>query len=409
MTPALEAEDARGARILAKARMNWKALDDPGWLRLREAIEQVEPGQTMIISNESLYARGLAFERLGTLLDGFEVKVVLYVREQAEFIQSMILQNQKKGERAFDFRDPDRFEPFLRRRNLNYYQMCARLEQVFGDGTIDARIFDRGSLVGNDVVVDFFTAIGVDGIESMMKPPQSNSSLTAEVAEALRALNAAPLQEQRYSDLLDAGLRLSHNGVGSKYFLTEVQVGLLRARFAESNRQFVSRYLANADEIPEAVAWCDPGSSPDLGEVREAIVQLASAAPRLNGRWGGGPNVGRRIFGWGWNLEESDKRVLASFCEDEAIARFRLPFTRRFQRRDEVRVTLIPVSVDQDPGPCAVSVNGRDLGEVMLLSEPIVFPCALIESDDLVEITFRPHNGGRALSTQFKALEISHH
>ncbi|MCP4086616.1 MAG: hypothetical protein GY745_16410 [Actinomycetia bacterium] len=83
MTPALEAEDARGARILAKARMNWKALDDPGWLRLREAIEQVEPGQTMIISNESLYrvARGLAFERLGTLLDGFEVKVVLYLRE----------------------------------------------------------------------------------------------------------------------------------------------------------------------------------------------------------------------------------------------------------------------------------------------------------------------------------------
>ncbi len=401
--------EPEGPQQSAKTRTNWKRLDDSSWDDLEAQIRAVEPGQTLIISNEAMYrtATGLPSERLAGLFVDFEVSVVLYVREQAEYIQSMLLHNQKNRERASDFTRPDEFEELLRRRNLNYTQMCKRLERVFGDGTVVAKAFAQDALSANDVVIDFFETIGFPAISELDIVRASNSSLTVEMATALRDLINEDTVGARYADLLDAALRLSHNGRGSPYFLSPYDVESIRARFAESNRRFAENYLANATSLP-MLDVSRRASNSGLAEDKAELVALAEMGPRLAGQWLGGRNIGRRLFVEGWDTRTADRQLSASIAGDEAVLRFRSPFNRAFERREQVAVALVPSRKTDASAHCAVEVNETDVGLLDLTCEPIVFDSSLLEPDDVVEIKIRPHGGHAGPHTWFGSVEISH-
>jgi hypothetical protein len=401
--------DPNSARSSMKSRMKWKNLDEPGWDLLDSALAKLEDGQTMVISDEGMYRTtlGLPAEKLAGMLAGCEVKVILYVREQANFLQSLILQNQKKEKRATNFEDPAYVEKLIQSRDLNYYRVCSRLEKIFGLGSVEARLSERNSLIDGDVVLDFFTTAGYEHADELVVPPTSNASLSVQMAHALRVVAQEKHKGFRYVDLRDAALRLSYNGAGDKHFMSQAEVTVLRARHAQSNQRLVRSYLTNADEVPESPAWCDE-STITVQEAQDQLRELVSFGPCLGQGWGGGRNIGLRLFGEGWQHDINDRTLKASLGSQEGIIRVRVPFEQRFKRLDKLAITLNIADDDQTIRRCDVSVNERPIGEVDILRDPVVFDCDLLEPLDTAELRVRPHPDDFQQPVWIESIDIAH-
>lgn len=127
-----------------------------GWDEvLRE--HRANPGTQLVISAETFEV--LTAPRVLELrerLRGQDVRIVVYLRPQAEFLESLYSQLLKVG--AIGQSIEHLIE--LRRPVLDYSRLLARWEP-FGVENIHVRIFDRRCFVGGDLIEDFCSVIGL--------------------------------------------------------------------------------------------------------------------------------------------------------------------------------------------------------------------------------------------------------
>ena len=404
-------ESRRTSPQLAKHKLDWRDPDDEGWLEFAAEAERVLPtGRHLIISNEGLWRVDPdSLRHMASVFKGYEPMVVLYVREQVEWVQSSLLQKQKKVKKRkrFDLSKTEKLGRRMRRRPLDYLKLCQGMESALGEGSVHARFFNRSAFVDGDLLVDFFHAIGVPDPHALdLAQGENNPSMAAQFAAILAKVKKGSGDlSLRNKPLQDLACRLTANGVGSRYFMTREQVEELRASFRESNQVFVKTYLKNATSLPEKNAWVN--ADDESVEVIEArMMEIINRLTLLGSAgWSGQQRSAGKIFAEGWTLAErsDDSGTEARLAGSQAVIGFRLPFRRRHWHKDGVQIALL--TAGGQPLTALVAVNGVDLGRLNLPIDLLRFPVECCEPIDEVRIALQPQ-GEPASWPAITAIEI---
>lgn len=222
---------------------------------LREEIDESE-ARTTVISCESLsgatvrrFAPGMMkymWGRLIKLFEGFDVRAVFYVRRQDESIDSRIIQEIKGQSRKSNINH----EPFLySKSSLNYNYFFELLEQVFGKGQVDARLYDRKHLCKSDVRYDFLDYLDLPTESLTVPDSEDNVSPSAKFVGFYRVLNSMKLSGDDYASL-SAGLWrwLCASGGEKAVVLGAKERDSVMNYFMESNKKFIDEYIHDNDK-----------------------------------------------------------------------------------------------------------------------------------------------------------------
>lgn len=144
------AHELRGlARHNARAG-SWQQLID--WQR-------AHPEQNLILSAESfqhLHAHPRLIRQLQTRLAGLDVRIVVYLRRQAELVSSWYVQKLKSGKTDLSFA-----EFAEKQREVLQFSRLLQPWNVFGRENIVLRVFERGQFVNGDLIDDFLSVFGL--------------------------------------------------------------------------------------------------------------------------------------------------------------------------------------------------------------------------------------------------------
>lgn len=253
---------------------------------LRSVVE--DPGQNIIISSEGLQnvQPSVLREWLGAI---DEVRIVIYIREQVEWLASAYGQRVKSGTM------PHSFTWFADRTPLDYAAMLSAWADEFGRDRLIVRRYDRSRLVNGDAVDDFLSVLGLEK-RGLSKPlADTNPSIGGALLEAMRriaglGIPAPTLREAIYSHLLELSRSRPEYRGGMALPLEDVEA--LRGRYTESNDEvariyfdggplFSLRALPEPDEIDEnavAAAIMDIADGATNADVAERIRALATSS-----------------------------------------------------------------------------------------------------------------------------------
>lgn len=217
-----------------------QAQDIPNFGDLLDAQADEHDASTIVLSAENL-CNPMGFQKIfRKLRDRFDVRIVMYVRRQDDFLESAWQQWEvKRGGSllAWMIKCIDT--------HGNWLQILAPWAEAFGDGHTVARVFDRRRLAGGDVFVDFCQLLGVDA--SPLKPPGEvnvglRPSLTR-LVEGRRYLFDGPHDNEFYDTLRVLAKDLvERNGVVAPLFNSE-EAEAVMLRYEQSNERFRQRYL----------------------------------------------------------------------------------------------------------------------------------------------------------------------
>jgi hypothetical protein len=351
--------------------------------------------------------RGLAW-----LSAAYPVTVLVYLREQAEIIQSAFLQTVKQGDSlfpmaVFENRALNRLHPRYRSarypRIRHYDRLLRRWETTLCPAAMQVRRYRAGGLLA-----DFLDQLSLreDGQFRRLSGP-FNPSLDVESAlwlESQRRRGVAAADLRRLTDLALA--RPPGTGGGSRYFLERNTVELIRRHYRASNWRWRDRYLpGSGDAFPEpAPCWREvPIAELQAGAVRvgEALLGFdrvpTHEGPALRGRalapllqagagWGA-------MEDWGcWSDGDRSRLVLRLFHQHI------LPF------HDALRLYLC----GRYPGAgqrSGVVINGRDFGTQRLAhgGPGLLVPLELLAPGGVLEIELShavAGSSGRGLATK---------
>lgn len=180
---------------------------------------------------------------LRELLEPVRPEIVLYVRRQDLFLESLFTQSIQRG------RDWD-FETFCRERDIRAYdwlRIARAFGEAFGRDQVHVRPYERGQLVGGDTVRDFFSVIGVPWDDTWQTPGFANNGYTRPALELARWCNAvlSPAEKQMFRQLFQpVNARRKHEKFS--FFSPEERSQLLEY-FASTNRQLAREFLGRPD------------------------------------------------------------------------------------------------------------------------------------------------------------------
>ena len=150
------------------------------WHHVEDDIRNRKP-DTIILSSESFFRNfgNNAIKNLCRHLKPLASRVIIaaYIREPASFAMSRA-QQQLKMRSHFNLLPS------------NYYQSRLNQYPVCGLGTMNIRVFDRNSLIGGDIVEDFFAQhFPQFNLDLLSRTNEMNSSLSAEAMSLMQELN----------------------------------------------------------------------------------------------------------------------------------------------------------------------------------------------------------------------------
>jgi len=235
-----------------------------------------------ILSSEGLFDLSPAF--MGNYFSSKNTKIVLYVREQMEFLLSAYAQAVHSSKMSMEFSE------FVESRNWmsDYASHIAKWEAVFGKGNVMPRVYDRQMLVEGDICNDFMQTLGIADTKSFTFPSfvKSNptiggpllrfklllNSLTKWDNETLflrtyRAMGALASQEKRFRSPPVIKAELARN---------------IRQKCEVPNKQLFERYISDQDGFREKeYEQCDQNSKLSLKDF-ERICGFLNEFPNGN-------------------------------------------------------------------------------------------------------------------------------
>jgi hypothetical protein len=211
-----------------------KNRDESVYKALVAEIDKVA-AKVVVLSSEGFSVSTQAeIEFLKEMLNCYEVKVVVYVREQASFLESLYNQAVKTGSEV-----RDRYEflaDMLSSNRLNYYSIVKSWAAVFGKENIVVREYRGSGRGGRQLVEDFF---GVD-----FKVVDYNSSVDSRYIEFLRVVNKLGLEQQLKNDKVVSLLLSSGNsGRDGLSVFGSAERKLIRNYCKHSNKMLAREYL----------------------------------------------------------------------------------------------------------------------------------------------------------------------
>ncbi len=222
---------------------------------LREEIQK-SSANTAVISCESLSGATVRWfapemmrfmwQRLVEVFDGFDVRVVFYVRRQDESINSRIIQEIKGQAKKASIE----YESFLyKKSSMNYSYFYGLLEQVFGSGKIDVRLYDRRYLANTDVRFDFLEYLDLETCGLSVPISNENAAPSSKLIGFYRVINSLNLEANDYT-LLTNGIwrELSSDDSPRAVIIGSRERANIMGYFRESNIRFIENCVPETNK-----------------------------------------------------------------------------------------------------------------------------------------------------------------
>jgi hypothetical protein len=378
-------------------------LDEPQLAALQEEIRQAESAgcETILLSWE-----GMNFyspEQIHTLvaaLGDFPCDVVVYLREQADLVQTGYLQQLKSDSNNGSlrlFESPHMGTEWLLSRRLkfpptrNYFELLKRWRRGIPRANFHIRFFDRSHLVNEDIVEDFLLQLGVElDPEFRRRGDASNISLDVESGILVDRWQRDGLSHNHILQRVDVAVsNIAQRGPRSKYFLSEKTVQLIRRHYHKSNQILAKEFLGSDQPLFARLRDCwRSGSWASLeqsGDTLDEELALIEQTPTLTNAKVGDKVLPGIALASGWHPRNNRG---AWSCGQRSTVRFRI-WRRRIGPTCVGIAVMLRGRYGGDNSATAVSVNGRDFGEVSLGGRAARFELPLEEllANESVEIT----------------------
>jgi len=161
---------------------------EEAWGELRDLY--FETDGHLLVSHENLSTPQIIphLPFIREMLDDLNVKIVIYLRRQDVFVQSVYKERLKSDEKR-EFQQA--FEQGDYPRLLDFYSILDHWRQCVGENNVIVRLYERGQLRGGDVLEDFLKTIGVRKVRGLKAlPGNENRTMNRNVLEISRALNS---------------------------------------------------------------------------------------------------------------------------------------------------------------------------------------------------------------------------
>lgn len=225
-------------------------------------------------------------EMLRRASTAFDTRIVVYLRRQDDFVESMYTQKVQEGASGS-------FDDFLRGFDaadaLDYEQLLDAFARRFGAQHLVVRLHGPG------VVADFGRALGIGAMQAAQAQRHDNPALSRAALEIARCTNTQldERQRRRLRRVLQAASP-QPRGQGFRFFHPEQRAEFL-ARHAASNARVAARWfpagLPGLFEPPHETCLtrpAPPGAGLRVEQVAPILVQLLAGPPRWR-PWGRGP------------------------------------------------------------------------------------------------------------------------
>lgn len=354
-------------------------LDSQSLAQLREEILQADERgyRQVLLSWEGMAAPVFGKEQIRQLLlslAGFDIHILVYLREQAEAIQSGRLQRVKMGTNPHRIsalarpRTPaEKFRAFfaVRSSSKNYYRLLRRWQSCAPQATFAVRIFDKHQLRGGDVVVDFLDQLNINTDAGFLPARRNaNISLSVEAALLLESLQRNPDYRADMALVVDITESITAlDDRSTKYFLDERTVASVRRHYSRSNLKLARHFMGIEDYPFKTLSHCWRTESLDSIEVRanslRKSVDELRAIPTLQIRAEGEEIASKIDLSQGWS--KTNSWGVWSKGKESRI-KFRVFRRRLTQQADSLRLH-IEGRYYGDNHRTRVHINGMDFGE----------------------------------------------
>lgn len=209
---------------------------------------------TAILSAED-FSRQKNYAAMGAALRGFAVEVVLYVRRQDLFAESLynqrnkiLLQRCSTDPLGQHFLTEEDFFAFLRREAyipiLNFSRLLSEIETHIKPAKVHVREFDRDVLEGADVCRDFCAIFGWD-FDRMSKPGHdTNGSVSNTVLTSVNEvfLDQGPEAAKEKMNQINQSIQDGENLSGSYKVLSPKTRNTMQRQYHDINEDLRTRY-----------------------------------------------------------------------------------------------------------------------------------------------------------------------
>lgn len=155
-----------------------------------KSLLNAEPHNTLIISSENISPSGNTgvIKKIKRFFEGYNIKIILYVRRQDKFIQSLYREHVKlpnsETKKFVDFKSPY---------PLDYNQVIGSWERLFGRSNVIVKSYDLLLQSQGGLLEDFLNTIGVSGVYPG-PDKKSNEALPNIALELIRSANNIDLE-----------------------------------------------------------------------------------------------------------------------------------------------------------------------------------------------------------------------
>lgn len=232
---------------------------------VEEAFERIrstfEVYDNVIVSDESIWNRGIRedvpiWERVKKQMDrgGFQVKVIVYLRPQYDFLYSWWNQKVKNGLYQESQYTWSEMQEHLGPICLDYCHLLDYIsEHVGGTDNVIVRIFNRNEFVGGSLYRDFVHAVGLEYTDAFQVANElHNVSLTRNSSEIKRVLNTLPGLDYKTNAMFREML-LSQSAIRkdkqSYHMFSQEEYEAFLHQFQEGNRKIAKDYLGRENGL----------------------------------------------------------------------------------------------------------------------------------------------------------------
>jgi hypothetical protein len=352
--------------------------------------------QKIVLSWEGAhFLKKKQIKKLAKALSPWKVRIVYYLREQADVMQSGLLQQIKSQKKPVSIPAID--TEVVPRKSRDYHRTLKRWQAVFPELTCEAVYFDRGDFPNGDVVFDFLRRLGCDPDEGFrVVEGDINHSLDVPSALALtRQLESSDMDAKSIRSLVDTLLlQIKLHGSGQKHFLSEQQVAELRVHYAESNRQLIEEFGLSDKLVSAPPLVSVDSNSTGSGRLEQQVEEVLARAndlqnyPALFGDMQRGTELGQYL-GDGWDDLQS-----GGIRSNSESSQLRLrPFLQALPSHDWVHIRLAGRYAQGMSSVTEVFVNGESMGALNLENQLIVFWVGMLPHDLHIDIELK-HGAG---------------
>ena len=228
---------------------------------LEKLLEFFETYDNVILSDERIWNNGFTYNCWDILKERLmpheiQVKVIVYLRRQDEFLFSWWNQRVKVGKKRYStisWQELITDRPYIQ---LDYYSALEKIADYVGKGNILVRVFDKNrfssSAPENTILADFLKVLGLEYTQQYtVNNLVQNLSLSKNNVEIKRHINMLPQlsqEENAFFINIFKELSQSYSYRDTQDMFTEEELDTFLADYKDGNARIAKEYLG-AEEL----------------------------------------------------------------------------------------------------------------------------------------------------------------